>query len=223
MVRSKVIAIDGPAAAGKSTIAQKVAQMLGYIYIDTGAMYRAVTLKALNEKIDVEDEETIANMLKDTTIRLTNDKKVFLDEVDVTDAIRQPIVSQNVSAVSAIRFVRDELKNRQIDYAKTDNVVMDGRDIGTNVLPHADYKIFMTASVDVRAKRRYDENLRRSIPCDLETLKEEIELRDKLDSTRKHSPLTKAEDAIVVDTSDLTIDEAVEAIINIVKKGGEFQ
>ena len=100
---------------------------------------------------------------------------------------------------------------------------MDGRDIGTNVLPNADYKIFMTASVDVRAKRRYDENLRRSIPCDLETLKEEIELRDKLDSTRKHSPLTKAEDAIVVDTSDLTIDEAVEAIINIVKKGGEFQ
>ena len=223
MVRSKVIAIDGPAAAGKSTIAQKVAQMLGYIYIDTGAMYRAVTLKALNEKIDVEDEETIANMLKDTTIRLTNDKKVFLDEVDVTDAIRQPIVSQNVSAVSAIRLARDELKNRQIDYAKTDNVVMDGRDIGTNVLPNADYKIFMTASVDVRAKRRYDENLRRSIPCDLETLKEEIELRDKLDSTRKHSPLTKAEDAIVVDTSDLTIDEAVEAIINIVKKGGEFQ
>lgn len=221
MVRSKVIAIDGPAAAGKSTIAQKVAQMLGYIYIDTGAMYRAVTLKALNEKVDVTDEETIAKMLKNTTIRLTNDKKVFLDEVDVTDAIRQPIVSQNVSAVSAIRFVRDELKNRQIEYAKTDNVVMDGRDIGTNVLPNADYKIFMTASVDVRAKRRYDENLHRSIACDFETLKEEIELRDKLDSTREHSPLTKAEDAIVVDTSDLTIDEAVDAIINIVKKGGE--
>ena len=221
MVRSKVIAIDGPAAAGKSTIAQKVAQMLGYIYIDTGAMYRAVTLKALNEIVDVTDEETIAKMLKNTTIRLTNDKKVFLDEVDVTDAIRQPIVSQNVSAVSAIRFVRDELKNRQIEYAKTDNVVMDGRDIGTNVLPNADYKIFMTASVDVRAKRRYDENLRRSIACDFETLKEEIELRDKLDSTREHSPLTKAEDAIVVDTSDLTIDEAVDAIINIVKKGGE--
>ena len=156
MVRSKVIAIDGPAAAGKSTIAQKVAQMLGYVYIDTGAMYRAVTLKALNQSIDVEDEETIAKMLQNTTIRLTNDKKVFLDEEDVTDAIRQPIVSQNVSAVSAHKFVRDELKRRQIEYAKTDNVVMDGRDIGTNVLPDADYKIFMTASVDVRAKRRYD-------------------------------------------------------------------
>ena len=166
MVRSKVIAIDGPAAAGKSTIAQKVAQMLGYVYIDTGAMYRAVTLKALNQNIDVEDEETIAKMLQDTSIRLTNDKKVFLDGEDVTDAIRQPIVSQNVSAVSAHKFVRDELKRRQIEYAKTDNVVMDGRDIGTNVLPDADYKIFMTASVEVRAQRRYDENLRRNIPCD---------------------------------------------------------
>ena len=220
MVRSKVIAIDGPAAAGKSTIAQKVAQMLGYVYIDTGAMYRAVTLKALNQNIDVEDEETIAKMRQDTSIRLTNDKKVFLDGEDVTDAIRQPIVSQNVSAVSAHKFVRDELKRRQIEYAKTDNVVMDGRDIGTNVLPDADYKIFMTASVEVRAQRRYDENLRRNIPCDLETLKQEIQTRDELDSTRKHSPLIKAEDAIVVDTSDLTIDEVIDAIINIVK-GGE--
>ena len=220
MVRSKVIAIDGPAAAGKSTIAQKVAQMLGYVYIDTGAMYRAVTLKALNNNINVEDEETIAKMLENTTIRLTNDKKVFLDGEDVTDAIRQPIVSQNVSAVAAHKFVRDELKRRQIEYAKTDNVVMDGRDIGTNVLPNADYKIFMTASVEVRAQRRYDENLKRNISCDLDTLKHEIQTRDELDSTRKHSPLIKADDAIVVDTSDLTIDEVIDVIINIVK-GGE--
>lgn len=220
MVRSKVIAIDGPAAAGKSTIAQKVAQMLGYVYIDTGAMYRAVTLKALNNNINVEDEETIAKMLENTTIRLTNDKKVFLDGEDVTEAIRQPIVSQNVSAVAAHKFVRDELKRRQIEYAKTDNVVMDGRDIGTNVLPNADYKIFMTASVEVRAQRRYDENLKRNISCDLDTLKHEIQTRDELDSTRKHSPLIKADDAIVVDTSDLTIDEVIDVIINIVK-GGE--
>ena len=181
MVRSKVIAIDGPAAAGKSTIAQKVAQMLGYVYIDTGAMYRAVTLKALNQNIDVEDEETIAKMLQDTSIRLTNDKKVFLDGEDVTDAIRQPIVSQNVSAVSAHKFVRDELKRRQIEYAKTDNVVMDGRDIGTNVLPDADYKIFMTASVDFLSQRSYDEYLRRYIPCDLVTLKLVIQTRYDLD------------------------------------------
>lgn len=171
MVRSKVIAIDGPAAAGKSTIAQKVAEMLGYVYIDTGAMYRAVTLKALNQNIDVQDEEKIEKMLEDTTIRLTNDKKVYLDDVDVTEAIRQPIVSQNVSAVSAHKVVRDELKRRQIEYAKTANVVMDGRDIGTNVLPDADYKIFMTASVEVRAERRYKENIKRNIPCDLRKFK----------------------------------------------------
>lgn len=220
MVRSKVIAIDGPAAAGKSTIAQKVAEMLGYVYIDTGAMYRAITLKALNQNIAVENEEKLEEMLAQTTIRLTNDKKVFLDEVDVTDAIRQPVVSQNVSAVSAHKVVRDELKRRQIEYAKTDNVVMDGRDIGTNVLPDADYKIFMTASVEVRAERRYKENVKRNIPCDLESLKDEIQKRDELDSTRKHSPLLKAEDAIEVDTSNMTIEEVVNTIITIVK-GGE--
>ncbi len=217
MVRSKVIAIDGPAAAGKSTIAQKVAEMLGYVYIDTGAMYRAVTLKALNQKIAVENEEKLEEMLQNTTIRLTNDKKVFLDEIDVTEAIRQPIVSQNVSAVSAHKVVRDELKRRQIEYAKTDNVVMDGRDIGTNVLPNADFKIFMTASVEVRAERRYKENLKRNIPCDLQSLKDEIQQRDELDSTRKHSPLLKADDAIEVDTSNMTIDEVVDTIITIVK------
>ena len=214
MVRSKVIAIDGPAAAGKSTIAQKVAEMLGYVYIDTGAMYRAVTLKALNQNIDVQDEEKIEKMLEDTTIRLTNDKKVYLDDVDVTEAIRQPIVSQNVSAVSAHKVVRDELKRRQIEYAKTANVVMDGRDID------ADYKIFMTASVEVRAERRYKENIKRNIPCDLESLKQEIQTRDELDSTRKHSPLLKAEDAIEVDTSYMTIEEVINTIINIAK-GGE--
>ena len=220
MVRSKVIAIDGPAAAGKSTIAQKVAEMLGYVYIDTGAMYRAVTLKALNQNIDVQDEEKIEKMLEDTTIRLTNDKKVYLDDVDVTEAIRQPIVSQNVSAVSAHKVVRDELNRRQIEYAKTANVVMDGRDIGPNVLPDADYNIFMTASVEVRAERRYKENIKRNIPCDLESLKQEIQTRDELDSTRKHSPLLKAEDAIEVDTSYMTIEEVINTIINIAK-GGE--
>lgn len=220
MVRSKVIAIDGPAAAGKSTIAQKVAEMLGYVYIDTGAMYRAITLKALKQNIAVENEEKLEEMLAQTTIRLTHDKKVFLDEVDVTDAIRQTVVSQNVSAVSAHKVVRDELKRRQIEYAKTDNVVMDGRDIGTNVLPDADCKIFMTASVDVRAERRYKENVKRNIPCDLESLKDEIQKRDELDSTRKHSPLLKAEDAIEVDTSNMTIEEVVNTIITIVK-GGE--
>ncbi|HAX74034.1 MAG TPA: (d)CMP kinase, partial [Firmicutes bacterium] len=217
MVRSKVIAIDGPAAAGKSTIAQKVAQMLGYVYIDTGAMYRAITYKALKNNVDVEDEAGIMALLDKTLITLTNDKKVFLDGEDVSEAIRQPEVSKNVSAVSAHKLIREELKRRQIQYAKTDNVVMDGRDIGTNVLPNADYKIFMTASVEVRATRRYKENLKRNITTDLESLKEEIRTRDELDSTRKHSPLLKADDAIVVDTSQMTIDEVVDRIITIVK------
>ena len=219
MVRCKAIAIDGPAAAGKSTIAQKVAQMLGYVYIDTGAMYRAITYKTLQNQVNVEDELAIMALLKETTITLTADKRVLVDQEDVSEAIRQPIVSQNVSAVSAHKEVRDELKRRQIDYAKVDNVVMDGRDIGTNVLPDADYKIFMTASVGVRAKRRYDENVRRGIESDLKTLEAEIARRDELDSTRQHSPLVKAEDAVEVDTSDMTIDEVVETISNIVKVG----
>ena len=219
MVRCKAIAIDGPAAAGKSTIAQKVAQMLGYVYIDTGAMYRAITYKTLQNQVNVEDELAIMALLKETTITLTADKRVLVDQEEVSEAIRQPIVSQNVSAVSAHKEVRDELKRRQIDYAKVDNVVMDGRDIGTNVLPDADYKIFMTASVGVRAKRRYDENVRRGIESDLKTLEAEIARRDELDSTRQHSPLVKAEDAVEVDTSDMTIDEVVETISNIVKVG----
>ena len=220
MVRSKVIAIDGPAAAGKSTIAQMVATKLGYVYIDTGAMYRAVTLKALKNKMKIDDEVSIGKMLQETDIHLTNTKDVFLDNENVTEEIRQPIVSQNVSIIAAHKVVRDELKRRQIEYAKTNDVVMDGRDIGTNVLPDAEYKIFMTASVEVRANRRYQENLKRHIPCDLESLKKEIQLRDELDSTREHAPLLKAEDAIVVDTSYMTIDEVVNRIIQIVK-GGE--
>ena len=219
MGHSKVIAIDGPAAAGKSTIAQKIAEKLGYVYIDTGAMYRAVTLKALNEKIELDNEEEIGKMLDRTEIRLTDTKEVFLDNENVTEDIRQPKISQNVSAIAAQKRVRDELKRRQIDYAKTNNVVMDGRDIGTNVLPNAEIKIFMTASVEVRAERRYQENKKRNIPCDLETLKKEIQLRDELDSTREHAPLLKAKDAITVDTSTMTIDEVVNKIIKIVKGG----
>ncbi len=219
MVRCKAIAIDGPAAAGKSTIAQQVAQMLGYVYIDTGAMYRAITYKTLQNHVNVEDEKAIMALLQDTVITLTADKRVLVDNEDVSDAIRQPIVSQNVSAVSAHKEVRDELKRRQIEYATIDNVVMDGRDIGTNVLPDADYKIFMTASVGVRAKRRYDENVRRGIESDLKTLEAEIARRDELDSTREHSPLVKAADAVEVDTSDMTIDEVVKTISDIVKVG----
>ena len=216
---TKVIAIDGPAAAGKSTIAQKIAGRLGYVYIDTGAMFRAITFKALKNGIDLHDEAAIEKLLQDTDIHLSETKDVYLDGERVTEEIRQPEISQNVSLIAAYKGVRDEMKARQVQYAKENSVVMDGRDIGTAVLPHADVKIFMTASVDVRAQRRYRENLLRNIPSDLEALKEEISRRDQLDSTREHAPLTKAEDAILIDTSHLTIEEAVDKIIKIVKGG----
>ena len=216
---TKVIAIDGPAAAGKSTIAQKIASHLGYVYIDTGAMFRAITLKALKNGIDLQDEAKIESLLAKTEIKLSDTKDVYLDGENVTDAIRMPEVSRNVSVVAAYKGVRDEMKARQIQYAKENCVVMDGRDIGTAVLPEADVKIFMTASVDVRAQRRYRENLLRNIPSDLEALKKEIKTRDELDSTREHAPLTKADDAIEIDTSSLTIEEAVDKIIKIVKGG----
>jgi len=216
---TKVIAIDGPAAAGKSTIAQKIASRLGYVYIDTGAMFRAITLKALKRGIDLQDEQQVESLLVGTDIKLSDTKDVYLDGEKVTDEIRMPEVSRNVSIVAAYKSVRDEMKARQIQYAKENSVVMDGRDIGTAVLPDADVKIFMTATVDVRAQRRYQENLLRNIPSDLESLKKEIKLRDELDSTREHAPLTKADDAIEIDTSLLTIEEAVDKIIKIVKGG----
>lgn len=219
MSLNKVIAIDGPAAAGKSTIAKMVAQRLGYVYVDTGAMYRALTLKAIRQGIDVMDGAVLAKLLDDTEILLTENKEVFLDGEDVTDAVRESVISQNVSAVAAHKGVREELKERQVKYAQTHNVVMDGRDIGTHVLPGADFKVFMTASVDVRAQRRYKENLERNIPSDLETLKDEIRRRDEFDSNREHAPLLKAKDAVEVDTSAMTIEEAVEAIINLTKGG----
>ena len=219
MIHYKAIAIDGPAAAGKSTIAQQVAQLLGYVYIDTGAMYRAVTYTTLKHQIDTQDEASIMKLLDNMTITLTPDKKVLVNGEDITEAIRQPNVSQNVSVVAAHKLVRDELKRRQIDYANIDNVVMDGRDIATNVLPEAEFKIFMTASVAVRAKRRYDENIRRGIESDLKTLEAEIAHRDQLDSTREHSPLLKAQDAIEIDTSNMSIEEVVKRITEIVKAG----
>ena len=218
MEHFKVIAIDGPAAAGKSTIAKQVAEKLGYVYIDTGAMYRAVALKGLSLGVDLDDENQISKMLEETAILLTDSNKVFLDGEEVTEAIRSQEVSLNTSKIATYKFVRDELKRRQIKYADKFNVVMDGRDIGTNVFPDAEYKIFMTASVEVRAERRYQENLARNIPSDLESLKREIKERDEIDSRREHAPLVKAEDAILIDTSLMTIDEVVNKIITIVRR-----
>mgnify|MGYP001942677888 FL=1 len=215
------IAIDGPAAAGKSTVAKKIAKKLKYTYIDTGAMYRTITLAALNRKVDYEDENALKDIANEVTITFENDEegqKVFLNNVDVTKEIRNKEVTNNVSIVAKHRSVRTILVNKQRELAKNGNVVMDGRDIGTFVLPDADVKIFLVASVEERAMRRHKENLLNGFESDLEQLKEEIRERDRIDSEREMAPLVKAEDAIEVDTTNMTIDEVVEYILSIVKE-----
>lgn len=215
------IAIDGPAAAGKSTVAKIIAQKLSYLYIDTGAMYRGLTWKALREKIDVQDGEGLYNLLLRTTIELKqgeNIQRVYIDGIEVTEKIRLPEVTKNVSAVAKHELVRKEMVKRQQLLAKHGGVVMDGRDIGTHVLPNAEVKIFLSASVEERAIRRHEENLKRGIPSDLEQLKEEIAKRDQMDSEREIAPLKKADDAIEIDTTNLTVEEVVKHILDIVEE-----
>lgn len=214
------IAIDGPASAGKSTVAKILAKKNGYIYCDTGAMYRALTLAAINNKIDMDSEEALMSLLSQLSISFTQEKDgqhVHLNEKDVTNEIRSNDVTNSVSKVSAYKTIREEMVIRQQKFADSSSIVMDGRDIGTVVLPNADLKIFLVASVTERAERRYKENLSKGIESDFEKLKQEIADRDHYDSTRKNSPLVQAEDAILVDTSGLTIDEVVEKIEKLMK------
>ncbi|RSK27451.1 (d)CMP kinase [Bacillus sp. HMF5848] len=222
MEKNISIAIDGPAGAGKSTVAKIVADKLGFVYIDTGAMYRALTWKAIHSDVNLEDEKLLTNLLHSIDIRLMpthgGKQKVFVNDEDVTEAIRSVEVTNSVSIVAKHHYVRLEMVERQRQLAASRPVVMDGRDIGTHVLPKAEVKIFFIATVDERAKRRYEEMLQKGMQADLETLKIEIARRDKLDSERESSPLKKAEDAITVDTTYLTIDEVVTQILNIVKE-----
>lgn len=215
------IAIDGPAAAGKSTIAKIVAKTLNYIYVDTGAMYRALTYKALNEKVSLTDEKVLYKLLIDTEIELKpseNGQLVFVDGQNVTSEIRNNEVTGSVSEVSMHRLIREEMVRRQQLFAKNGGVVMDGRDIGTHVLPNAEIKIFMVASVEERAERRHQENLQKGFPSDIEQLKAEIALRDKQDSEREVSPLKKADDAIEIDTTSLSIDQVADQIMSLMKE-----
>jgi cytidylate kinase len=216
-MRKITIAIDGPAASGKSTVAKEVAKALNYIYIDSGAMYRALTLKALRSNIDVKDEASLVEMTKVSKITLDG-VHIYLDDEDVSEAIRSIDVTNNVSAVSSYEGVREEMVNLQKEYGKKGGIVMDGRDIGTTVFPNAELKIFQIASVEERANRRYKENMRKGIACDLNTLKEEIKVRDFKDSTRSVSPLRKASDAIELDTSNLEPKEVVDKIIELARK-----
>ncbi|GLB58011.1 (d)CMP kinase [Cytobacillus sp. NCCP-133] len=218
MTRKISIAIDGPAAAGKSTVAKIVAGKLSYIYIDTGAMYRALTYKAIQNQVSLEDETSLMEILTNTTIDLQPGLKgqlIYVDGHNVTNEIRSSEVTNTVSIVSMHKLVRKEMVRRQQSFAQNGGVVMDGRDIGTQVLPGAEVKVFLLASVDERAIRRHTENLQKGFQSDLEKLKDEISLRDKLDSEREVSPLKKAEDAVEIDTTSLSIEQVVEKIMDL--------
>ncbi|GEK35608.1 cytidylate kinase [Kurthia sibirica] len=218
LVNNIQIAIDGPAGAGKSTIAKIAAEKLGFTYIDTGAMYRALTLKALKENIDLSSEAQVTALLEESSIELKPSQQgqlVFLDGVDVSQEIRSNEVTNNVSKVAAHAAMRAIMVELQYAMAAKGGVIMDGRDIGTAVLPKAELKIFMSATVDERARRRYEDNKQRGINSSYEALKEEIALRDKMDSEREASPLVQATDAVFVDTTELNIEQAADEILKL--------
>lgn len=209
------VAIDGPAGAGKSTIAKLVAKEKGYIYVDTGAMYRALAIHFLNKKVSPKDMDAVIDACRDAevSIRYENGvQQVFLNDENVTSKLRTEEVGNMASKTSAIPQVREKLLELQRTLAIENDVIMDGRDIGTNILPNADVKIFLTASVETRAKRRYDELKERGEACDLDQIAKDIEERDARDMNRETAPLKKAADAILVDSSNMTISEVVSEI-----------
>lgn len=220
-MRNIRIAIDGPAGAGKSTIARMLSQKLGIIYLDTGAMYRAVALKAIREGIDTKNREELAQLVQNISIEIKyngNEQVIYLDGEDVSSKIRTPEVSVGASNVATIPEVRLKMVELQRKIAKSSSVVMDGRDIGTYVLPDADLKIFLTASVEERAKRRYKEQIEKGIrDISLEEVMRDIEYRDLNDANREFAPLAKAEDAIELDTTNMTAQEAADKIMSYIK------
>lgn len=224
MAKTIAVAIDGPAAAGKSTIAKKVAAILNFTYVDTGAMYRAFTHAVIKRGLDPKDEAASCSIVPEVKIDLRENGQVFCNGEDVTRAIREPLVSGNVSYIASYKDIRLALVEMQRAMAKSKSVVMDGRDIGTYVLPNAEVKIFQIASVECRAKRRYDENLTKGIATSMEDVIAEVKKRDFIDSNRAFAPLRPAEDAVEIDTSEMNIDEVVEAVLNVIheKTGWEI-
>ncbi len=212
------IAIDGPAGAGKSTIARRVAAVLGYVYVDTGAMYRALTAEVLRRSIEPEDAVAVSSLAKSLQIMLRHDNEtgqqgVLIDHRDVTEEIREPVVNQNVSMVASHEGVRTAIVAQQKSMAAQGNVVMDGRDIGTTVIPDAEVKVFLKASVRERARRRSLDLIRRGYKVNLDELEDEIRERDFFDSTRRVSPLRKADDAVEIDTTHVSVDEVVDMVL----------
>ena len=217
------IAIDGPAGAGKSTIARRAAGQLGFVYVDTGAMYRAMALYFLRKGINPADEEAVSRTCSEAEVSIRYQdgaQQVLLNGEDVSGQIRTEEVGKTASVVSAYMPVREKLTELQKELAARENVIMDGRDIGTCVLPQAPAKIYLTASVEVRALRRFRELTEKGEACDLEDIKKDIADRDWKDMHREHAPLKQAEDAVVVDSSNMTIDQVVEAILAVAKEKG---
>jgi cytidylate kinase len=213
------IAIDGPAGAGKSTVAKMIASRLGLLYVDTGSMYRALTLKAMNLNIDFSEKELV-RLCEDLDIELVYENgecRVLLDGQDVTEEIRTPKVSQNVSFVASIPQVRENMVMRQQLMAKNGGVVMDGRDIGTRVMKNADFKFFLTASIEERAKRRLIDLKEKGYDVSLSDVIAEISERDDIDKKRSVDPLVPAEDAIIIDTTDLTAEQVVDKMLSYIK------
>ena len=213
------IAIDGPAGAGKSTVAKVVAQKLSYLYVDTGALYRAIAF--FMQENNYEDESEIISALGKVKVNLKfidDSQRVFLGDKDVTEKIRTPQISMRASKISAIPLVREFLLNLQRDLSQKNNVIMDGRDIGTVILPNADVKIFLTATPEVRARRRHKEQLEKGLQSSYEEVLGDIIKRDYDDSNRAVAPLKRADDAILVDTSEYTFDESVELVLRVIKE-----
>lgn len=215
------VAIDGPAGAGKSTIAKLVAKEFGFIYVDTGAMYRAMALAVLRAGVDIEDEGAVTELCKGLAVSLAYEdhkQQVLLNGENVNDYIRTEEVSKATSTIAVYQGVREKLLELQRQLGREHNVVMDGRDIGTNVLKDADVKIYLTASTRTRARRRYDELVAKGTDCKLEDIEKEIEERDNRDMNRKIAPLKQAEDAVLVDSSDLNIEEVTAKLKDIIQK-----
>lgn len=225
MAANMQIAIDGPASAGKSTVAKLVAKKLNYVYCDTGAMYRAVTYAALQRKVALDNDQALKEMLTDFDLKFVPadpEQLVLVNGQDITRQIRSTEVTNQVSLVSAQPSVRQEMTKRQQEIAASGAIVMDGRDIGTTVLPDAEVKIFLIASVHERAVRRYKENVKKGMATDLAVLEQEIQARDYKDSHREISPLTQAQDAVLVDTTSLNIDQVVEKILKIINQHEKY-
>ncbi|MCH3976489.1 MAG: (d)CMP kinase [Bacilli bacterium] len=210
------VAIDGPAAAGKSTIAKKVAKILNFTYIDTGAMYRAFTYYVMKKGVDPQDEEAACALIPEVEINLEPGDVVLVNQEDVTKQIRETYISSNVSYIASYRAIRLALVEQQRRLARNNSVIMDGRDIGTYVLPDADVKIFQVASVHTRAIRRYEENLEKGIQCTLQQIEDDLVRRDYIDSNREFAPLRQAPDAVLLDTSLMSIEEVVVRVLEII-------